>query len=79
MQEYYIIDYTWRKTPVRLQLSFLHELPHAWTKPDMELFGVTEAQIQGNMSSSLSTGFEITDTGLHHMQNARHADSLSTF
>ncbi len=31
----------------------------------MELFWVEEAQIQGNMSSSLSTGFEITDTGLH--------------
>ncbi len=44
----------------------------------MELFWVKEAQIQGNMSSSLSTGFEITDTGLHYMQNARHADSLST-
>ncbi len=43
----------------------------------MELFWVKEAQIQGNMSSSLSTGFEITDTGLHYMQNARHSDSLS--
>ncbi len=45
----------------------------------MELFWVKEAQIQGNMPSCLSTGFEITDTGLHYMQNARHADSLSTF
>ncbi len=35
----------------------------------MELFWVKEAQIQGNMSS-LSAGFEITDTGLHYMQNA---------
>ncbi len=41
----------------------------------MELFWDKEAQIQGNMSSSLSTGSEITDTGLHYMQNARHADS----
>ncbi len=38
----------------------------------MELFWVKEAQIQGNMPSSLSTGFEITDTGLHYMQNARN-------
>ncbi len=45
----------------------------------MELFLVNEAQIQGSMSCSLSTGFEITDTGLHYMQNARHAVSLSTF
>ncbi len=36
----------------------------------MELFWVKEAQIQGNMSSSLSIGFEITDTGLPCMQNA---------
>ncbi len=45
----------------------------------MELLWVKEAQIQGNMSSSLSTAIEITDTDLHYMQNARHADSLSTF
>ncbi len=44
----------------------------------MVLFWVKEAQIQGNMPSSLSTRFEITDTGLHYMQNARHADSLAT-
>ncbi len=45
----------------------------------MELFWVKEAQIQGKMSSSVSDGSEITDTDLHHMQNARHADALSTF
>ncbi len=45
----------------------------------MELFWAKEAQIQGNMASSLSIGFEIIDTGLPCMQNARHEDSLSTF
>ncbi len=45
----------------------------------MELFWVKEAQIQGNMSSSLSIGFDIADINIPCMQNARHADSLSTF
>ncbi len=45
----------------------------------MELFWDKEAQIQGNMSSSLSIGFEIIDTGLLCMKNARQEDSLSTF
>ncbi len=45
----------------------------------MELFWVKEAQIQANMPSSLSIGFEITDTGIHSIQSAHYVDSSSTW
>ncbi len=67
------------------RLQFICNCPSYMSSPMPEpymtwhYFGLKKRKVNGNMSPSLSTGFEITDTGLHYMQNARHADSLSTF